>query len=220
MQTGYSCPFCHSAIGVDDVNVATDIAMCRSCGKTSAFSLISGMAEVSPDLVNNPPRWTRLEMGPMGGTMVVYRRVSPILLFLVPFTALWSGGSMYGIYIRQFIDGKFDLARSLFGIPFLIGTVVLLSAIMYLLTGRWIITLDRGQGSVFVGAWGIGWTRRFSYDRGTLVSIRMTSMTVNDRPQKGVFVRTGETDFVFGAMLPEETKRFIAAVIMREAAGA
>jgi len=42
-------------------------------------------------------------------------------------------------------------------------------------------------------------------------------MKVNGVPQKGILVRTGERDVVFGAPLAEEAKRFIAAFIMKAA---
>jgi hypothetical protein len=157
-----------------------------------------------------------MEEGFGGETSIIYRRVSPILLFLVPFTALWSGGSMYGIYGNQIREGKFDLGQSLFGIPFLIGTLVLLGIIAYLTFGKWTIALDRGQGSVFVGLGPFGWTRHFSYNRNTLVSMRMTNVQVNEQPQKGILVRTDDVDFVFGSLLKEDAKRFIAAAILQQ----
>ncbi|MFA5205359.1 MAG: hypothetical protein WC708_13260 [Lentisphaeria bacterium] len=58
---------------------------------------------------------------------------------------------------------------------------------------------------------------RFAYDRNTVVALSATSMKVNGVPQKGILVRTGERDVVFGAPLAEEAKRFIAAFIMKAA---
>jgi hypothetical protein len=59
----------------------------------------------------------------INGIEITYRRLSPVVLFLIPFTALWSGVSMWGIYGRQLVQGKFDPAHSLFGLPFLLGTM-------------------------------------------------------------------------------------------------
>jgi hypothetical protein len=206
---------CRSVIAADDVNVATDIALCRACGKPSAFSVVSGLADISLESLNKPPRWIKVNRDPRGGKTIVYRRVSPALLFLIPFTALWSGLSMWFIYGAQFRKGQFDLAQSLFGLPFLIGTLILLTAITHLLFGRWEIALRSGAGTVFVGVGPLGWTRHFTYNRQSLVSLRTTNVSVNDVPQKGILVRTRETDFVFGATLHEEAKRFIAASIMK-----
>lgn len=215
MQSEFRCPLCQSVIAADDVNVATDLALCRSCGRTSSFSAVSGSSEISLDSVNSPPRWIKAEKDFRGGMTIVYRRISPVLLFFIPFTAFWSGLSMWGIYGTQFRKGEFDLGQSLFGLPFLLGTIVLLIVITFLLFGRWKISLWNGTGSVFVGVGSLGWTRRFTYNRETLVSMRMTDVRVNEVPQKGILVRTNEKDFVFGTMLKEKVKQFIAASIMK-----
>jgi hypothetical protein len=217
MPANCSCPHCHAKIPMEDVNVATDIALCRACGRTTSFSAISGSGEISLDCLNNPPRCIRVEDGFSGDKTIVYHRMSPALLFLIPFTALWSGGSMYGIYWSQIRDGKFDPGQLLFGLPFAFGTVVLLAIIAYLMFGKWVIRLDRGEGSVFVGLGPLGWTRRFSYNRDTIVSFRMTSVKINDVPQKGILVRTDDKDFMFGALLKDDAKHFIAASITKQA---
>jgi hypothetical protein len=215
----YMCPICRSSIPLDDINVATDIALCRACGNTSPFSLISGTAEVPLETLSRPPRGVRIEKEFLKPTVITYRRLSPALLFLIPFTALWSGISMFGIYGTQIRKGEFDLSQSLFGIPFLIGTIVLLSVIAFLLFGKWKITLEKGAGRVFLGVGPVGWTRKFSYNRDSYVTLRATNVRVNEIPQKGILVRTGTQDFVFGAMLKVPVKMFIAAAITREAKG-
>jgi len=44
----------------------------------------------------------------------------------VPFTALWAVGSLWAIYGSQIATGTFDPTSSLAGIPFLLGSLVLL----------------------------------------------------------------------------------------------
>jgi hypothetical protein len=212
----FQCPFCESAIPMEDVNVATDLALCRSCGKTCAFSLIGGVSEISVDCLKTPPRWIKAEKDFQGEITIVYRKLSPVLFFLIPFTAFWSGFSMWGIYGQQFVKGKFDLGQSLFGIPFLLGSIVLLTIIAFLLFGKWVITLCKGEGAVFVGVGFIGWKRHFRYARDSVVSLQKTSVEINNVPQKGILVRTGEKDFVFGSLLKEEAKKYIASAIMME----
>ncbi len=216
MQPLYKCPFCQSNISTDDVSVATDLALCRSCDRTSAFSIISGSAEISLDILEKPPRSIKTEENFRGGKTIIYRKLSPILFFLIPFAAFWSGLSMYGIYGSQLIKGEFDLAASLFGLPFLFGTIIMLTAILFLLLGGWKITLSRGAGTVFVGVGSLGWTRYFTYDRETLVSMRATKVRVNNVYQKGILIRNGEADFVFGSTLKSDAKQFIAAAIIKE----
>lgn len=219
MKRDYRCPLCQSAISTDDVNVATDLALCRSCGNTSSFSVVSGSSEISLQALAKPPRCVKIERDFSGATVITYRKLSPVLLFLIPFTAFWSGLSMWGIYGSQFRKGEFDVSQSLFGLPFLLGSVVLLSVITFLLAGKWQITLKNRAGTVFVGVGRLGWTRKFAYSRDTLVAMRMTNVRVNEVSQKGILIRNQSTDLIFGTMLNEEAKQFIAAAIMKEAKG-
>lgn len=217
MPTGYLCPLCRATIPPDDVNVATDIVLCRACGKTSAFSMITGATSIDPNILLQPPRGVRIEQDFSRGRVISYRRLNPALFFLIPFTAFWSGLSMWGIYGTQFVKGKFELGQSLFGIPFLVGTIVLLSVILFMLFGKWRITLRQGMGTVFIGVGSLGWNRSFTYDRNTRISLRMTNLRVNGVPQSAILIQTGEQDFVFGTLLKSEAKQFIAAAILREA---
>ena len=146
LQTEYNCPLCRSAIAIADVNVATDLALCRACGKTSAFSTITGAAEVSPDILNHLSRHIQVEKDFQTGTVIRYYKFSSELYFLVPFTALWSGFSMWGIYGGQISRGEFDLGRSMFGLPFLAVSLLLITSIAMLLLGKWVITLKNGKG--------------------------------------------------------------------------
>jgi hypothetical protein len=56
MPREYECPSCHAAIPMDDVNVKKDLALCRACGQSTAFSLISGTAQRSEQSTPNLPR--------------------------------------------------------------------------------------------------------------------------------------------------------------------
>ncbi len=217
MPSEYKCPSCGAAISLDDVNVSKDIALCRACGRSAAFSLISGAAEINLQSLAQPPRGVRMEEEPGGGLKICYKKISPVALFLIPFTLLWSGGSMGGIYGSQILKGKFNLHLSLFGIPFLIGTIILLCIISLLLFGKWVITLSEGAGTVFMGIGSLGWTRRFTYDRSTVVSLRPTNARYNNVPQKGISVRTGAKELLFGTLIKDEAKQFIAAAIVMRA---
>jgi hypothetical protein len=222
MPNEYKCPSCGAAISLDDVNVSKDVALCRACGQSTACSLISAAAEINLQSLAQPPRGIRMEEEPGGALRICYRKISGAVLFLIPFTLFWGGLSMGGIYGSQILKRQFSLTQSLFGIPFLIGTIVLLSIISYLLFGKWVITLNEGAGTVFMGIGSLGWTRRFAYDRSTVVCLRVSKTQYNTRrynyvPQKAISVRTGENELLFGTMIPDEAKQFIAAAIVMRA---
>ena len=220
MSSEYTCPLCNAGITLDDVNVATDIALCRACGKSSAFSSLAGAAEITMSALQQPPKHITLSKDMLNGTVITYRKISAILLFLIPFTALWSGGSMWGIYGTQISRGEFSLGESLFGLPFLFGTFVLLAVIAALLFGSWKITLHKGQGTVFFGAGSLGWSRRFTYNNDSIISLRHTAVKINNVAQKGIHIQNGATSFAFGTLFSEDAKQFIAASIINEAKNA
>src|ERR1700678_4022487 len=120
------CPACRSAIAVDDINVSTDLALCRACGKTFRFSEIAGEVSSSGPDLNSPPPGAFFEQLPDGFRVGATTR-SWAAVFIVPFTCVWAGGSLSGIYGSQIVKGHFQLGPSLFGLPFLIGSCFLIS---------------------------------------------------------------------------------------------
>jgi hypothetical protein len=211
----YACPFCKAAIPIADVNVSTDVALCRACGKTSSFSAVAGVGELAAVDLAQPPRHVKVGLTPDGRSWIIYRRVSPVLLFLVPFTLFWSGLSMVGIYGTQIHRRHFELAQSLFGLPFLLGTCGLLSAIAFMALGRWEITVGNGEGTVFVGVGAIGRRRKFRYTRTSMAGIVDSDRTSKSGRQRAVGITTDGEVFKFGTGIPDDSLRFIAASLQQ-----
>jgi len=201
-----------------DINVSTDLALCRACGKTCAFATLCAVPDAAGILRKPPPKGLRVEQDMMGGGVTLtYRRIpwGP-LLFLIPFTLIWSGGSMYAAYGQQIIKGEFDLGASLFGIPFLIGTVALVSSILFMLFGKRVVHLDRGNGYAFSGIGALGWKRRFTYNRNSSIAIKDSNVRVNRQTVMNIVIKTDNTDFAFGGMLRDDAKEYVAAFLTRE----
>ena len=147
LNTKTFCPICRAEIPLTDVNVATDIALCRHCGKTSSFAeAIATQSAVPVDLAR-PPKGTWLSRHGNGFELGVSTR-SPIAFFLVPFMCVWSGGSLGGIYGSQIARGHFNFGMSLFGLPFLIGTLVFGSIAIMSVCGKISIRIE-GSSVVF-----------------------------------------------------------------------
>ncbi|MBO4512228.1 MAG: hypothetical protein J5746_05650 [Victivallales bacterium] len=131
------CPKCGSEVAPDNVNVAKDTGYCESCKELFSLSELqhSGNTEEQHGedmqlLQQEPPSGVEL-MRSTRETIVLARHSRLHLLFIVPFTAFWGGGSMFAIYGTQIIKHQFDLKASLFGLPFLFGTIFLLFLIIY-----------------------------------------------------------------------------------------
>ena len=219
MSSQYNCPTCGSLIPLEDINVSNDIALCRKCGKTSPFSQINNVVELANASAGKPPRGVRIESDLMsGGVTITYKRISKSVLFLIPFTLFWSGISMGGIYGTQIVKKEFDLTMSLFGLPFLIGTIVLVCSILIGLFGKHAISLRRGEGTYFFGIGKLGRTRRFTYSRDARVSLQATNFTVNNQQSDAIVVEDRGNTFKMCAMIPDDPKPFIAGTLQREIA--
>jgi hypothetical protein len=216
MPSEYTCPFCGADNPLDDVSVASDITPCRDCGQALTFPLTDGTRSVSQNSLDIPPRHVRVEKGFNGETTITFHRLSPTLLFLIPFTAIWSGGSLWLKFAPQIRNGNFNLAETLSGLPFLLGTVILLAYVAGVAFGRWVVKLNQGDGEVFFGVGSLGWARHFSYRNTSVVRFIATSAKVWGKRQNGILVRTGEDNFVFGTTIKDDVRWFMAAIILQQ----
>lgn len=73
-----------------------------------------------------------------------------------------------------------DWEPLLLGTPFLVGTIVLLAVILFGLFGRWVITLENGIGTVFVGIGPIGRTRTFTYSRQSFITFKDSNLHLKE----------------------------------------
>lgn len=210
-----ACKFCKTGIPLADVNVATDIALCRACGKSMSYAEIAPPPEMENFDENTPPDGIRIVSG-MRGREIVRKKISPIVWFFIPFTMLWSGLSMGGIYGSQIANGKFDLGRSFFGIPFLLGSIGLVTMILFMLFGRVVISLVGGELQVRIHVGPIGWRRKLSVDQEATVRIKSANWQRNNQPVEEIVVtnRDGKT-LKFGAGFSAEGRLWMAEAVRR-----
>lgn len=155
------CPKCKQIVPPDQVNMATDLAFCPLCNDGFKISEMIDQEPVSADVLRDPPKgaWLRKEMDRV---VVGASTRSPIAFFLIPFMCVWSGGSLGGIYGSQIAKGKFDLTMSLFGIPFLLGTLLFGSIALMSAFGKVEVSIGR-ESFLFIGVGPFGWKRPFDW---------------------------------------------------------
>ena len=208
------CPSCRSRIAPDDINVSTDVALCRSCGNTFRLSEIIGAIPSTSIDLHSPPSgawYTPLADGfTAGATTRTWTA-----LFLIPFTCVWSGISLFGIYGTQIVKGHFNLAGSLFGIPFLIGTIVLVSMCATSVAGKVTVTRHSDQLTIFMGVGPIGWTRTCSLSDFSTVREGYPGIgNWNWNNRQGPAIRLeGKRAVVFGSMVSTDRRYFLLKVL-------
>lgn len=164
-----TCTTCEALIPATQINVATDVAVCPQCDEVFVLSSLVLTQDVPPDFdLDNPPAgaWyiNDFQGWRIGATTRTYNA-----FFLVPFMCVWSGLSLGGIYGTQIVKGEFDLGMSLFGIPFVLGTLVFGTIALMSAIGRVEISVQDKAGRIFTGIGPFGWTRRFDWSEVTRI---------------------------------------------------
>ncbi|PQO30625.1 hypothetical protein C5Y96_14240 [Blastopirellula marina] len=204
------------------MNVDNDLAICHECNEAFKISRLldpqpepqvyenaGWLSEASDSFdINKPPRGVSYENNGMGWRISSTTR-NGIAFIMVPFICVWSGFSLGGIYGSQIAEGKFDPIRSLFGIPFVLGTLLFGSMALMSVFGRIVIKsseMDHDAGSVFMGVGPIGWTRRFRWSE-----IRRIDETVGSGKNQSTRITLfrDSSDINFGEMFSEERRRYV-----------
>ena len=204
------CPKCKQAVPSDQVNMGTDLAFCPHCNEGFKISATVDQETISPDILKNPPKgaWFRKEMDRIvvGGSTR-----SPMAFFIVPFMCVWSGFSLGGIYGTQIIKGHFEPIQSLFGIPFLLGSVIFWGIALMTICGKAEVSIGK-VSSVFIGVGKLGWTRQFDWNE--VRTIREDIMNVQYPGSSGAqIVMEGKTRIKFGMGLSEARRYFVISVL-------
>lgn len=236
-----NCPSCQIKIPREAINIQKDIAQCQNCGNVfsisthintqkntssssntdlSDYDLARQAMYKEADLynksvpshfdINNPPKGAYINHLPDGVQIGASTR-SWVALFLIPFSLVWSGGSLAGIYGSQILSGEFDIFVSLFGIPFLLGSFLLWGMALMMVVGREEITLTNEGGHIFTGVGKIGQNKRFLWSE--INSVR-EDVSIS-RSSKGGTSTThyisleGQKQIRFGSYLSSEKRYYM-----------
>jgi hypothetical protein len=177
----FHCPDCGLPIETADLAPAQGVAVCRFCEKPHPLAACQEAVpyerrNIVPELTM--PKGVTLEET-MDGFRLTLSMRSCIAFFLVPFTLLWAGGSLGGIYGTQIAQAKFNLMMSLFGLPFLAGSIFLIVLTVMTVWGRCIVELVGGKFSIRTGALGVYRTQSSAWE--DVLSCRLTEATRRDR---------------------------------------
>lgn len=211
------CPKCRKPIDPAHLNAATDVAVCPGCGDAFVLSeLVPGTAGPTVDL-RSPPAGAWYRTMPDGWEVGATTR-SWAAAYLVPFMCVWSGGSLGGIYGSQIAKGQFDLTQSLFGIPFILGSILFWWLALMAIWGKVTVDSRRGEGRVFVGLARIGRSRRFDWNDVTVIRENATNYNYPGGNNQTI-VLEGKQRISFGTGLNEARRFFVLQAIRQLRAG-
>jgi hypothetical protein len=212
------CSKCGRVLAGDDLNVVKDIARCARCGEVFALSSLVEANAAWPVDLDNPPRgaWYR---GEFNGFVVGATTRHPMALFLVPFMCVWSGFSLGGIYGTQIVQGRLNLLMSLFGIPFILGTLLFGWIALMAVFGKVVVRVSDSEGVVFTGIGPVGLRRPFNPCEVTTVRVEPHlggyGSSGNNWPSMTI-VLDGARKVRFGGGLREARRDFLANVLRQK----
>lgn len=205
------CPQCRKPIPLEDVNVSTDIALCRGCQRPWSYAdLLEDYEGLPPDPMH-PPSGAWCISTPRGFEAGASTR-SPIAFFLVPFMCVWSGLSLGGIYGTQIASGKFELSQSLFGIPFVIGTVIFGSIALMSICGKVTASVADDTLTLFTGIGPFGWRRRLSWSQVTEIRRTQSARRRNSADIHQITI-VGDRTYHFAAGIKRARQEFLLGML-------
>ena len=203
------CPRCETLIPNDNINIQADVGKCDRCEYVFKISEAISIEKWTSDRfdIQEIPKGAWLKQH-MDYTIVGATTRSPIAFFLVPFMLIWSGGSLGGIYGSQIMEGKFNLMMSLFGIPFILGSIIFWSLALMAIWGKVEVRLDQNGGRVFTGIGILGWRKSFTWNQ--ISKVREKQSNLRYPGSKGAsIVLEGSRRISFGTGLNENRRYYL-----------
>ena len=237
------CPSCGRVIPGDDVNVADDIAYCRSCNLSHKFTAVIRNAELTSGIdLNQPPPGIRCDL--RGGRIFIsasHRSFSGAAASL-GIALFWNG--IVSVFVLIAIAGTLENLHIsiptwfpapnmegdsmgvgmtvflwLFLSPFILIGMGMITAFLLSLGGRTEVRIERNQGTVFTGIGPIGRRRRFSVSK--VSDVRLDSKqwrdSDGDRQRRAcIVIETHDGKLIrFASTLSADRQRFVAALLRK-----
>lgn len=201
------CPNCQTEVSPEHMNIQTDLAKCQACHHI--FKISENLEDTATDGfdIENPPKgaWLNSERHQL---VIGATTRSPLAFFLVPFMLVWSGGSLGGIYGSQIIKGEFSLFMSLFGIPFLIGSIFFWGIALMAIWGKVEVFLTQEGGKIRTGIGAMGFSKSFRWDEISSIEERAPDYKYGKK-QKGGIVLEGKRRISFGTGLNSSRRYYM-----------
>ena len=132
------CPQCGAPLAMEDVNVAADVILCRSCNCTGKFSDLV-QEKNDEEILETLPCRMKVMKTPRG-LEVTYRKSKAIGFFFLFFALFWNGFLCVFLFSSSGKERTGSLIEQLFFIPFILVGIGVLAGAVYALFGRMTLT--------------------------------------------------------------------------------
>ena len=233
------CPTCSKTILSDDVNVAKDVAYCRSCNRAHSLSALIHTSNLTEGVnLDRPPSGVRYDLHEGHLTVSATHRSLAAAAGTLAIALFWNGivsvfvliaiaGTLRNLHVTvptwfptpDNMNGSVGTTLFLwiFLTPFILIGASMIGAFFLSVGGRTEVRADPTGGTVFTGVGPIGYRRRFmpSHVSDVRIEDRLWRDSDGDRQQKtNIIIETKEGKLIrFGSMLSNERRRFLAALL-------
>ena len=238
-----TCSKCHRAIPAVDVNVANDVAFCRSCNLAHKLSGLVHGTELDANIdLTRPPAGAWYRSSGMGAIIGATHRSLGGALGALAVSLFWNGivsvfvalalsATLHHLHVpvpHWFPAPKMNHSTMgvgmtiflwLFLTPFILIGLAMIAAFLSSLAGRTEALIHRTQGVVFTGIGPLGWRRRFDTQsvKETRIDDRRWRDSDGDSRRKTQIVieMNDGKQIKFGSMLREDRMKFLAAALRK-----
>lgn len=237
------CPTCSKTILSDDVNVAKDVAYCRSCNLAHSLSALIHTNELTEGVnLDRPPSGVRYDLHEGHITVSATHRSLGTAAGALAIALFWNG--IVSVFVLIAIAGTLrnlhvtvptwfpspDMNGSpmstgmtfflwIFLTPFIVIGASMIGAFFLSVWGQTEVRADPTGGTVFTGVGPLGYRRRFmpSHVSDVRIEDKQWRDSDGDRQQKTcVIIETQEGKLIrFGSLLSSERRRFLAASLRK-----
>lgn len=241
------CPECGGEIAGDDVNVAKDVAYCRSCNLAHKLSVLVCDSELMAGVdFANPPSGVRYVKDGGGMTVAATHRSIGTAFGTLGIAIFWNGivsvfvliaiaGTLLNLDIPipnwfpspEMNDNPMSPGMTVFLwvflTPFILVGLSLVGGFLMYIGGRTAVRVDNAKGTVFTGVGPLGYRRRF--DASAVSSVRIHDKHWQDssedhRHKTYIGIETHEGKIIrFGTMLSDKRRKFVAASVRKVLVG-
>jgi len=238
-----TCPQCKGVIPSDDINVANDIAFCRTCNLSHRLSDLTSGATVDTDVdASRPPAGTWFQRDGRGTVIGATHRSIGQAFGLLLFVLFWNG--IVSVFVALALastlkllgipaPGWFPPAKMnggpmgigmtlflwLFLTPFIAIGLSMLMAFLSCLAGKTELQIQGNQCVLFSGIGALGRRKRFSTSEVKDVRIedkRWRDSDGDSRRNTQIIIETTQKPIKCGSMLTNERRQFVAGCLKKE----
>lgn len=199
---------------MEDVNVAADVVLCRSCHWIGKFSDMVQENEDGSVLDQVPARLKVVKTA--RGLEMTYRRSKAAGIAMLLFTLFWNGVT-YGFLFSMLGSNDHEMSGYLFISVFMLLGFGAFLFTMYVLFGCMKLTLNPGKGELFRGVCGVGRRQPFLLVKDACISIEESGMQEDSRRLfKIVVTQPVGKSLEFGTSIVEDDARRYVAALLRQ----